>query len=76
MNAARGIAVQIQGVVTQFVGNFQLAIDPQIIKSYAKGDVDYLRKLMFTSSKYSYFLLLFMSLPIMIEAVISFRYGW
>lgn len=68
VNAARGVAVQIQGVVTQFVGNFQLAIDPQIIKSYAKGDVDYLRKLMFTSSKYSYFLLLFMSLPIMIEA--------
>lgn len=68
VNAARGISVQIQHVVNNFVNNFQTAVNPQIIKSYAHGDKSQVYKLIYASSKYSYFLLLLLSLPIMIES--------
>lgn len=68
VNAARAIAVQVQSIVTQFFTNFQMAVDPQIIKSYARGDSDYMSKLVSYSSRLSYYLLLFISLPIMVEA--------
>ena len=68
VNAARGIAVQVQGAITQFASNFQMAIDPQIIKSYASGDIKYLSTLVFSSSRLSFFLLYIISLPIMLEA--------
>lgn len=68
VNAARAIAVTIQGVVTGFVSNFQMALNPQITKSYAIGDLNRMHSLIFASSKYSFFLLLLIVLPIMIEA--------
>ncbi len=68
VNAARGIAVQVQGVLTRFVSSFQVALNPQITKSYAAGEVEAMHKLLFTSSKYSFFLLLTMALPLMVEA--------
>ena len=68
VNAARGIAVQVQGVINNFVVNFQIAIDPQITKSYARGDREYMKDLVCSSSKYSYYLLFFLSLPIFFEA--------
>jgi O-antigen/teichoic acid export membrane protein len=67
VNAARGIAVQVQSAITQFSSNFQLAVDPQIIKSYAKGDIDYMTSLIFSSSRYSYYLLYIITLPVMFE---------
>ena len=67
VNAARAIAVTIQGVVTGFVSNFQMALNPQITKSYAVGDLHRMHSLIFASSKYSFFLLLLIALPIMIE---------
>ncbi len=67
VNAARAIAVTIQGVVTGFVSNFQMALNPQITKSYAIGDLNRMHSLIFASSKYSFFLLLLIVLPIMIE---------
>ena len=67
VNAARAIAVTIQGVVTGFVNNFQMALNPQITKSYAIGDLNRMHSLIFASSKYSFFLLLLIVLPIMLE---------
>lgn len=67
VNSARAIAVTIQGVVTGFVSNFQMALNPQITKSYAVGDLHRMHSLIFASSKFSFFLLLFIALPIMIE---------
>lgn len=67
VNAARGIAVQVQGAVNQFSYNFQTALNPQITKSYATGDYTYMHKLIFRSSKFTFFLLLFISLPILLE---------
>ena len=42
VNAARGIAYQIKGAVNKFVQNFQMAMNPQIVKSYANGDLKYM----------------------------------
>lgn len=67
LNAARGIAVQVQNAIKGFCINFQTALNPQITKSYASGDMPYMHNLVFTSSKFSYFLLLFISLPVMFE---------
>ena len=67
VNAARGIATQIQGVVLQFVSNFQMALNPQITKTYAAGELDKMHSLMFRSARFSFMLLFFLSLPIMLE---------
>ena len=67
VNAARGIASQIQGVVQQFVSNFQMALNPQITKTYASGELDKMHSLMFRSARFSFMLLFFLSLPIMLE---------
>lgn len=57
-----------QSMVSGFVSNFQTALNPQITKSYASGDIVYMHKLIFYSSKLSFFLLFVLSLPIMLEA--------
>lgn len=63
VNAARGVALQVQGVVTQFVTNFQTALNPQITKTYARGELNRMHNLITWSSKFSYFLLFVLSLP-------------
>lgn len=68
VNAARGIAVQVQAAVSQFAINFQTAVNPQITKSYASSKFSEMHELMCRSSKFSFFLLLALGLPIMIEA--------
>jgi len=67
VNAARGIAVQVQNAIQQFVGNFQMALNPQITKTYAKGELNEMHKLMFRSARFSFFLLFFLSLPVLFE---------
>lgn len=67
VNAARGIAYQVQGAVTQFSTNFTTAVKPQLIKSYAEGNIDDTLRLMINSSCFSYYLLLLLCLPIMLE---------
>ena len=65
VNAARGIAVQVQGAVNNFFNNFLTAVKPQITKSYAQKNYDYMHKLVISSSKYSFFLSLFIALPLL-----------
>lgn len=67
INAARGIAMQVSSAINQFVRNFQMAINPQITKSYAQGDTDYLMKLVFQGSRLSFYMLLLLSLPVIME---------
>lgn len=67
VNAARGVAMQVQGAVNSFVGNFQMAVNPQIIKSYAADEKKYMASLVIRSSKFSFYLLYILSLPIIIE---------
>lgn len=67
VNAARGIAVQVDSAVMQFVNNFTTAINPQITKSYASGDKSYMFSLIFKGAKFSYFLLMFFAIPLIFE---------
>ena len=68
VNAARAVAVQLQGTVNNFCNSFQTALNPQITKSYASGNKQYMFDLVYGSSKYSFLLLLLLSLPLFIEA--------
>lgn len=68
VNAARGIAVQVDGVVRSFCSNFQMALNPQLTKSYAQNDLPHMHSLLKISSKFSFFLLFVISLPLMFEA--------
>lgn len=67
VNAARGIAYQVRNAVFGFFINFQMAVNPQIIKSYASKNTDYMYKLIFQSTKLSYYLLYIISLPLLLE---------
>ncbi|GHT70422.1 hypothetical protein AGMMS50239_38780 [Bacteroidia bacterium] len=67
LNAANGVAVQVQGAIMSFAGNIITAVRPQIVKSYAAGDYQYTIKLIFTAAKYIYLLLLVLSLPLILE---------
>lgn len=68
VNAARGIAVQVQGVIQGFVANVQTAINPQITKTYAQNNLQRMHKLMFASSKFCFYLLFLIVLPLSFEA--------
>lgn len=69
VNAARGIAVQVQGVIQGFVANVQTAVNPQITKTYAQHNLHRMHKLMFASSKFCFYLLLLIVLPLSFEAL-------
>ena len=68
VNAARGVATQVDAALKQFVNNFTTAVNPQITKSYAQGDLDYMHKLVCRSAKFSAFLMIFFAVPIILEA--------
>ena len=67
VNAANGIANSLCNVVNHFVGNFTKAFSPQITKRYAAGEYESLMKLLVYGSKYSYFLLFFLALPVVLN---------
>ena len=73
INAARGIANQVESAVMQFVNSFTVAINPQITKSYAAGANESMYVLVCRGAKFSYFLMLMMALPLMCEADIILR---
>lgn len=62
--AARAIANQVNMAANQFVQNFRTAANPQIVKRYAAGDFDGSKRLLLESTKYSYYLMLMLCLPI------------
>lgn len=67
VNAARAIALQVQCAIQQFVNSFQMALNPQITKTYARGELEEMHKLMFRSARFSFYLLFFLSLPVLFE---------
>lgn len=67
VNAAIGIANQVNVAINSFAQNFRTAFFPQITKSYAEGDIQYMTRLVFSGAKLSYVLLLILSVPIIIE---------
>lgn len=67
INAARGISVQVQSAVVKFVNDFMTALNPQITKSYAAGDVKNSMNLCIRGAKFSFFLLMIMAIPLLIR---------
>lgn len=67
VNAARGVANQVLHAVQGFVTNFMTAMNPQITQSYASGDRSYMMTLVYYGSRLSYYMLLFLSLPILMS---------
>lgn len=67
VNAARGIAFQVNNVVMQFVNNFQTAVNPQIVKLYAAGETKEMIRLVINNSKFAAYLLLVIAVPVSIE---------
>ena len=65
-NAARAIAVQVQAAINNFVINFMTAVRPQIIKSYSAGEYLHMYRLVFSSSKLSFYLLFVLTTPVLI----------
>lgn len=66
INAAKAIADKICGIVSSFSGNFYMAVAPQIIKAYASGEYERSNRLVLRSSKFSYYLLFILSLPVIL----------
>lgn len=73
VNAARGIAAQVYNAVNTFLTNFQTAFKPQLTKSYAAGEMDNHFSLLFRSSKFSFYLLLVLVVPVIfnLDALLS-----
>ena len=67
MNTAYGVASIVQSKIYSFAENILTAVKPQVVKTYAAGDFDYLHKLVITSSKFSLLLLYFLSLPVLLN---------
>ena len=67
INAARGLAVQVQSAVHMFATNFQTAMNPQIMKTYASGEINAMHLLVFRSAKFTFMLLLCIMLPLAVE---------
>ncbi|WP_439837831.1 hypothetical protein [Aeromonas caviae] len=67
LNAASGIAMQVQGAVMSFAASALSAVRPQIVKSYASGDYQRTTFLVINAAKFTYFILLMVSLPLILE---------
>jgi len=68
INAARGVAMQASGTIQGFVGNVQAASAPQIVKTYAAGEIEQEKKLILFTCKITFCLLFLMALPVFLEA--------
>lgn len=67
LNAARGIASSVNVAVTSFASNFMAALNPQITKLYATGDLKYAHSLVERGSRFSFYIILFFAVPILLE---------
>lgn len=67
LNAARGIATQVDGAVLQFANNFSTALNPQITKSYAAKEYSPMFLLICRGARFSVYLMLLLAIPIIFE---------
>lgn len=67
VNAARGLTMQVNNIVNQFVVNFFMAVSPQIIKQYASGNLSECRRLVYGSAKFAFFMMSVIIIPLIIN---------
>ena len=65
VNAARGLAVQVQSAVTKFVTDFTTALNPQITKTYSSGEIDRSLNMAYKGARFSYYLMMLLSTPLL-----------
>lgn len=68
VNAAQGVANQVNGIVNQFVINFLTALNPQVVKTYATGEFEQMHNLIIRGCKIAFCLVSFFVIPIVLEA--------
>jgi O-antigen/teichoic acid export membrane protein len=68
VNAANAIAYQVNHAITVFSNNFTMALNPQITKSYAANEKIQMKNLIFRGSRFSFFLLMIFTIPVLLEA--------
>lgn len=68
VNAAKGISVQVQNAVGSFCSNFQIAQNPQIMKTFSSGKLNEMHNLVCRTSRFSFYLMLIFSIPILMKA--------
>jgi O-antigen/teichoic acid export membrane protein len=73
LNAASTISNQVSAAVSSFSNNFTVALNPQITKSYAANDTGQMKMLIFRGGKFSFFLLMLLSIPIFLETDIILK---
>ncbi len=64
VNAAQALAYKVSITIAQFVGGFQMAMNPQLVKSYAVGHIDETLKLMKRGAKLSFLLMYLLIVPV------------
>lgn len=67
LNAARGISNQVNSITLQFVNSFQTAVNPQIVKYYAKGELNEMNRLIYNNARFSGLMVVYIIVPLMIE---------
>lgn len=67
INAARGLAGQVNGAITSFSDNLMMAITPPITKEYAAGNIDKSQKLVYAGSRYSTYLMALVAIPLILN---------
>lgn len=67
LNGARGIAMQVTGIINNFSANFIMALVPQVTKQYAAGNIETSMKLVYGGCKFSFYLLAMVAIPVMIN---------
>lgn len=67
VNAARGLSMSINNIISQFVQNFQTAVNPQIVKQYAAKEYESLFQLVINNARLAEYLYLFIAIPAFIE---------
>ncbi len=67
INAARGVAYQVNGAISSFTSNIFVAFGPQVVKSYADGNITRIKQMMFTESKICFSLIAIIIVPVVLE---------
>lgn len=77
VNAAKGIADNVNTLAQSFVSNFYMAVGPQIVKTYANNDLEYTLWITITSTKLAFFLISLLALPLIsnMEPILSLWLG-
>jgi len=68
LNAARGIATQVETITRQFISNFLTALNPLIIKTWAEDNRAYCFELVRKGCKYSFLIALIIAMPFLFES--------